>query len=179
MRSPRTAHSACKPNKFFYSNAKQYPDKDPRRAVHLCGSCLRRRAAAPERRCGLPRRVAADRKARRGRTFADDPRREGRHPACAVEILLGGRSPSGHPRGVVHRRPSRHSSRGSVGRVGAGRLDERFLHGFPGPDVPRRDVESRDVGPLRQIHRRGGPLPREGHPAGPGREHLPHAAERP
>ena len=106
-------------------------------------------------------------------------RREGRHPACAVEILVGGRSAPGHSRGVVHRRPSRHPPRGPVGRMGPGRLDERLLHGFPGADVPCRDVESRNVGAVWQIHRRGGALPREGHPAGTRREHLPHAAQRP
>ena len=45
------------------------------------------------------------------------------------------------------------------GRVGSGRLDERLVYGIPRADVPRRDVEPRNVGPLRQIHRRGGALP--------------------
>ena|GEM_PF-4596403 len=143
------------------------------------GGRLRRRAGAAGQRRRLPRRVAADRKAGRRRPFAHDPRREGRHPACAVEILVGGRSAPGHSRGVVHRRPSRHPPRGPVGRMGPGRLDERLLHGFPGADVPCRDVESRNVGAVWQIHRRGGALPREGHPAGTRREHLPHAAQRP
>ena len=82
------------------------------------GGRLRRRAGAAGQRRRLPRRVAADRKAGRRRPFAHDPRREGRHPACAVEILVGGRSAPGHSRGVVHRRPSRHPPRGPVGRMG-------------------------------------------------------------
>lgn len=37
--------------------------------------------------------------------------------------------------------------------------DERLVHGISRADVPRRDVEPRNVGPLRQVHRRGGALP--------------------
>ncbi len=144
---------------------------------------MRRRACFVARRgtaetC-LSRRLRPNRGAHRGRAVENDARRKDSHDPRPVEILVARRAASGHPRVVVHRRPARHTSRGAVGRVGAGRLDQRLVHGLSRAHGPGRDLEPRHGGALRPLDRCRGALPREGRAARSRRQHIPHASRRP
>ena len=119
------------------------------------------------------------RRACRGCPAAADPRGEGGPVPCPEQVHHAGRRPAGHSRADDERRPARGPRRNRMEQLELCRLDQRLDHGLPGPDGPGRDVEPGDVRPLRKGRRRRGPLPGKGCPAGSGRQHLPHTAQRP